>query len=55
MKLIRNLDTKEGREFWASVEKIAAEVATWPAWMRGAYYKDKNNVWKALPSKRKKK
>lgn len=26
----RNLDTDEGREFWASIEAAAAEVRTWP-------------------------
>lgn len=26
----RNLDTPESREWWASVERIAATVRTWP-------------------------
>ncbi len=30
----KKLDTKENREFWATIDKIIAEVATWPAWKR---------------------
>lgn len=33
-KIIRNLSTPEGRAFWKSVEKSAAEVLTWPDWKR---------------------
>ena len=33
-KIKRNLDTQESRDFWAHVDKCAAEVATWPEWKR---------------------
>jgi hypothetical protein len=35
MTVYRRMDTKASREYWAGVDKIAAEVATWPAWLRG--------------------
>lgn len=28
-------DTPEAREFWANVDRVAAEVDKWPAWKRG--------------------
>jgi len=31
----RNLKDKESREFWEFVDRIVAEVAKWPSWMRG--------------------
>jgi hypothetical protein len=30
-KLVRNLSSEESRRWWASAEKVAAEVETWPA------------------------
>ncbi len=54
MKLVRNMDTPENRAFWRHVDKVAKEVDTWPAWMRGAYYVDKNGKWRAVPVRRKK-
>jgi hypothetical protein len=33
--LRKRTDTPELREYWAFVERTAAEVATWPAWKRG--------------------
>lgn len=33
-KIIPKTD-KESQAFWASVERVAREVATWPAWKRG--------------------
>ncbi len=35
MKLVRNMDTEEHRAYWRFIEECAAEVATWPCWMRG--------------------
>lgn len=32
--ITRNESTPESREFWASAERSAAEVAEWPAWKR---------------------
>ena len=34
MSARRNLSTPESRAFWAGVERIAREVATWPPWKR---------------------
>jgi 23S rRNA A2030 N6-methylase RlmJ len=33
-KILRRLDTEASRAFWASAEKSAAEIASWPAWRR---------------------
>ncbi len=30
-KIVRNLATDEGRAFWASAERIAAQANNWPA------------------------
>jgi hypothetical protein len=35
MTVVKNKTTKENREFWEYCEQVAAEVAKWPAWMRG--------------------
>lgn len=35
MPLTKDKSTPENREFWAFVEKTAAEVATWPDWKTG--------------------
>jgi len=35
MSLKKNLSTKENKEFWADVEKVAGEVEHWPKWMGG--------------------
>jgi len=34
-RLKRNLATEESRNFWDAVDRIAARVDAWPAWMRG--------------------
>jgi hypothetical protein len=34
--LKRDRSTEDNRKFWDHVEKCAAIVKTWPAWMRGA-------------------
>lgn len=34
MKILRNLDTPEAREFWRKAEESARLVATWPDWKR---------------------
>jgi hypothetical protein len=33
--IVKNKKTAEDRAFWAHCEAVAAEVALWPAWMRG--------------------
>lgn len=33
-KIVRNLSTQENRDFWASAERIAAQVNDWPDWKR---------------------
>jgi hypothetical protein len=33
--IIKNKKTGEDRAFWAHCEAVAAEVKSWPAWMRG--------------------
>ncbi len=29
---VRRMETKEQREFWAGVDKVADEVSRWPRW-----------------------
>jgi hypothetical protein len=33
--IVKNKQTVEDRAFWDHCEAVAAEVKTWPAWMRG--------------------
>ena len=33
--MIKNRTVAGGRQFWDHCEKVAAEAATWPGWMRG--------------------
>jgi len=33
--LVPNLHDEESARFWAHIDKVAAEVATWPEWMKG--------------------
>jgi hypothetical protein len=33
-KILRNLSTDEGRNFWQTAERAAAPVEAWPAWKR---------------------
>jgi hypothetical protein len=33
--IVKNRKTDEDRAFWAHCEAVAAEVASWPGWMRG--------------------
>jgi len=33
--IIKNRSTEHDKAFWNHVEKVAEEVRTWPAWMRG--------------------
>ena len=35
VKLARQLDTEERRQYWQSVERTARQVEQWPAWRRG--------------------
>ncbi|MDX2166873.1 MAG: hypothetical protein SF182_07405 [Deltaproteobacteria bacterium] len=35
MKLTRRTDTAESRRYWASIDQVAKEVESWPAWKRG--------------------
>jgi hypothetical protein len=39
--LRKRMDTPELWEYWAFVERTAAEVATWPAWKLGEPEKPK--------------
>lgn len=34
MKVGRNMKTKQMREYWAFLEKVAKRVAKWPKWKR---------------------
>lgn len=34
-KLIRDKSTPENKSFWDHAEKVAADVETWPSWMKG--------------------
>jgi hypothetical protein len=33
-RIVRNLTTDESREFWATAEKVAAQVDEWPSWKK---------------------
>ncbi len=33
-RIVRNLTTEESREFWATAEKVAAQVDEWPSWKK---------------------
>lgn len=35
MKIQRNTEDAESRRFWEFVDRVAEEVAKWPAWMKG--------------------
>ncbi len=34
-QVIRREDTKESREYWASLERLSKEVEKWPTWKKG--------------------
>jgi hypothetical protein len=33
-RIVRNLSTDEGKQFWSMAEKAAAVVDEWPAWRK---------------------
>lgn len=44
MPIKRNTKTEESRKFWEGVDRTAARVDAWPAWMKGEAMADREHI-----------